>query len=206
MMNFAKCPFRWPRNIFVCHHPASSTPHPFLSFVHCFCRLLCPLLLPGRYYLHLKEPRLHHCIRPAPACRCISRSSTSFCQLLLMLNFSPSFCLLMCFVPGSQRERVTAAAFPVQVDSDWFPAANWSDWFKGSQSSPLALQDAASRSCHCKHHRLKAPEESWAHQGTVHQVQSTSWMMQKCTYVFISALQKPWQILTATKTLKYVNE
>lgn len=80
--------------------------------------------------------------------------------LLLTLYFSPSFCLLMCFVPGSQRECVTAAAFPVQVDSDWFPAANWSDWFKGSQSSPLALQDAASLSCHCKHHRLKAPEES----------------------------------------------
>lgn len=93
MTNFAKCPFKLPLNIFVCHHPASSTPHPFLSFVHCFCELLCPLLFPGRYYLHLKEPCLLHCIRPAPACCCIisshSHSSTSFCQSYSLCYISP---------------------------------------------------------------------------------------------------------------------
>lgn len=43
--------------------------------------------------------------------------------LLLTLIFLP-LSVYMCFVPGSQRVCVTAAALPVQVDSDWFSGAS----------------------------------------------------------------------------------
>lgn len=46
--------------------------------------------------------------------------------LLLFLLFS-SLSACMCFVPGSQWECVTAAALPVQADSDWFSGAS-SPW------------------------------------------------------------------------------
>lgn len=45
--------------------------------------------------------------------------------LLFILIFLPlCLSLCMCFVPGSQWECVTAAALPVQADSDWFSGAS----------------------------------------------------------------------------------
>lgn len=197
MTNFAKCPLNYPWTSLYAIIFSTPTPSSPLSIVFANCSALS-YCQDDIIYIERNLASFIVYVLPLPVV--VSFHLTLILQLsffyfflselLLMLYFSPSFCLLMCFVPGSQWECVTAAAFPVQVDSDWFPAANWSDWFKGSQSSPVALQDATSLSCHCKQHRLKAPEEAWAHQGTVHQVQSNSWMMQKCTYIFNSCIAK----------------
>lgn len=45
------------------------------------------------------------------------------CCCFLLPLFS-SLCVCACFVPCSQRECVTAAALPVQADSDWFSGAS----------------------------------------------------------------------------------